>query len=65
VRTIKRGRPDYAAERAHHVEIANLNLVAENPSAATAAALLALETQFARIADAIEGFLKLAKDDEI
>jgi hypothetical protein len=32
---------------------------------ANAAALLALETQLGRIADAIEGFLQLAKDDEI
>jgi hypothetical protein len=65
VRTIRRGRPDYAAERAHHVEMANLNLVAEKPSAATVAALLAIETQFGRIADVLEGFFQLAKDDEI
>jgi hypothetical protein len=65
VRTIRHRRPDYTAERVHHVEMANLNLVADNPSAATASALLALETQFARIADAIEGFLQMAKDDEI
>lgn len=65
MRTTRRGKPDYAAERVHHVEMANLNFVADNPSAATASALLALETQFARIADAIEGFLQLAKDDEV
>jgi hypothetical protein len=31
MRTIRRGKPDYAAERDHHVEMANLNLVAEKP----------------------------------
>lgn len=64
-RIIKRGTPDYAAEREKHVSTAVLNLQVADGSAATAAALLALETQFARIAEALEGFLQLAKDDEL
>jgi hypothetical protein len=45
--------------------MANLNLVAGDTSAASVAALLAIETQFGRIADVLEGFFQLAKDDEI
>lgn len=65
MRRIKHGRPDYTGERVHHVEMANLNLVAGDTSAASVAALLAIETQFGRIADVLEGFFQLAKDDEI
>jgi hypothetical protein len=57
---VKRGRPDYAAERDTHASTAVLNLQAGDSSAATAAALLALEAQFGRIADA-----QLAKEDHI
>lgn len=62
---VKRGRPDYAAERDTHASTAVLNLQAGDSSAATAAALQALEAQFGRIADVLEGFYQLAKDDEI
>lgn len=65
MRMIKRGQPDYAAEREKHVSTAILNLQAGDGSAATAAALLALETQFGRLATALEGLYQLAKDDEI
>jgi hypothetical protein len=62
---IKRGSPDLAAERDTHVATAVLRIQTGDGSVATAAALLALETQFARIATVLEGFYQLAKDDEI
>lgn len=65
MRTVKRGQTDYRAERDMHVSTAVLNLQSGDGSAATAAALLALETQLGRIATAIEGFYQLAKDEEI
>jgi hypothetical protein len=65
VRTVRRGKPNYAAERDKHAETAMLNIIAGKPSLANAAALLALETQFGRIADVLETFLQMAKDDEI
>lgn len=64
-RVVRRGRPDYAAERDTHASTAVLNLQAGDSSAATAAALLALEAQFGRIADALESFYQLAKEDHI
>lgn len=66
MRTIKQGRDDYGAERdkirasAVGLAIAGTETAANS---ATALALLALETQFARIADTLGEFLQLAKDD--
>jgi hypothetical protein len=68
MRTIKQGRDDYGAERdkirASAVGLAIAGTETAS-SSATALALLALETQFARIADTLAEFLRLAKDDEI
>jgi hypothetical protein len=65
VRVVKRGQVDHAAEREKHISTAILNLQANDGASSIAAALLAIETQFGRIADVLEGFYQLAKDDEI
>jgi cytochrome P450 len=68
VRTIKQGRDDYGAERdkirASAVGLAIAGTETAS-SSATALALLALETQFARIADTLGEFLQMAKDDQV
>lgn len=68
MRTIKQGRDDYGAERDKiRSSAVGLALVGTETasSSATALALLALETQFSRIADTLGEFLQLAKDDHI
>ncbi|HEV7235175.1 MAG TPA: hypothetical protein VGN15_03275 [Ktedonobacteraceae bacterium] len=56
---------DYTTERKTHRNAAILSLQSGDSSAAIASALLAIETQFSCIADTLNGFYWLAKDDEI
>jgi hypothetical protein len=65
MRTVKHGSTDHRAEHDKLRDTAIFHIQAGEGEQAMAASVLTLDATIGRIATAIEGFLQLAKDDEI